>query len=376
MTSVNKAKVLIVEDTEANVDILVETLSEDCELSVALNGEDALQLLVNDKPDLILLDVMMPGIDGYEVCRRLKADPALRDIPVIFLTALSDDSNEAKGLELGAVDYIIKPFNPAIVKTRVRNNLTLKLYRDHLEELVRERTMQLEQANAKLATLDKVKSDFLRVISHEMRTPANGVFGLGELLFDLCPDSEEKRHLWKFFDQSQARMMRLLDNALLLNTLNSCRTDAFNDIVPLAVIITKLNASGIPYEVINAISGLEQAGVAGKQELLEEAFTMLLEIAKCFCPGGNPVRLAVLKEKGNMLFRFELDKINIPPDTGDDFFDITSTSRCSSAAEPMGLAPVVAQKILSIWGGSAMLVQQSDNTGTLEVVLPAVYIKN
>jgi CheY-like chemotaxis protein len=370
MTPQTKAKVMIVEDTEANIDILVETLSEHYELSVALNGEDALKLLNGYKPDLILLDVMMPLIDGYEVCRRVKADPALRDIPVIFLTALSDNSNEARGLELGAVDYIIKPFNPALVKSRVANNVTLKLYRDNLEDLVRERTLELEQANTKLATLDKVKSNFLRVISHEMRTPANGLLGLGELLFDLSPDTEEKRELWRLFDQSRSRLMRLLDNAMLLNTLESCKTDVDTDIVPVNTIINKLNGCGIPLEIVTPLDELSGTAIAGNKELMEDAVVMLLELAKAFCPGDKPVTLSVLNAKEKILLRFELPRINIAPGTEPDFFDISSTSRSGSSAEPLGLVPVVASKILSIYGGDVKILPGTERKGILEVVLP------
>ncbi|MFA7230047.1 MAG: response regulator [Victivallaceae bacterium] len=365
-----KAKILIVEDTETNIDILMETLSEEYELSVAINGEKALRLLENYKPDLVLLDVMMPGIDGYEVCRRLKADQTVQGIPVIFLTALSDEGNEAKGLELGAIDYITKPFNPAIVKARVRNNLSLKLYRDHLEELVQERTRQLTLANARLATMDRVKSDFMRVISHEMRTPANGVLGLGELLFELCPDSEEKRQLWSFFEQSQSRMVRLLDNALLLNTLDSEQTNSPAEVVPLAAIINKISSAGIPSELTTPENELPQTGIIGLRQSLEEAFGMLLELAQCFCSGDKPIRLTVLKEKDNIIFRFELTNIDIQAEAASDFFDIESTSRSGSAAEPLGLSPVVAQKIISVWGGSVRLLPGKDKIGTLEAMLP------
>ena len=144
MTELRECSLLIVDDTEENVDILVETLGELYDVSVAMDGESALDILAEEKADLVLLDIMMPGIDGYEVCTRMKEDRRLMDIPVIFLTALTDAQDEERGLNLGAVDYITKPFNPALVRARVRNQLELKLHRDHLEELVRTRTRELE----------------------------------------------------------------------------------------------------------------------------------------------------------------------------------------------------------------------------------------
>ena len=159
---------LVVDDETVNIDILIEALSKIYTVRVDTDGPAALISAKEYLPDLILLDIMMPGMDGFEVCRRLKNDPVVRDIPIIFLTALSQDSDETRGLELGAVDYITKPFNPGIVKIRVRNHLELKKHRDHLTALVAERTKELVKANKdlgkaneRLVELGKVKDDFL-----------------------------------------------------------------------------------------------------------------------------------------------------------------------------------------------------------------------
>jgi putative two-component system response regulator len=139
------SRILIVDDVKANVDLLVELLRHDYKLSVALNGESALAIARKTRPDLILLDVSMPGLDGYEVCRRLAADEGTRRIPVILQTSLSDAEDEAQGLALGAVDYITKPFHPELLKARVRNHIELKRHRDSLEALVQERTRELQR---------------------------------------------------------------------------------------------------------------------------------------------------------------------------------------------------------------------------------------
>lgn len=139
-----KQKVLIVDDTPANIQILMETLKDEFAIIAATNGQKALQMAATDPiPDLILLDIMMPGLDGYQVCEKLKADEKTKGIPVIFVTAMTHEENEQKGLDLGAADYITKPFQPGLVKSRVRNHTELKRHRDHLEELVRERTEEL-----------------------------------------------------------------------------------------------------------------------------------------------------------------------------------------------------------------------------------------
>ena len=112
--------ILVVDDAEINIDILMGALEDMYDVSVAMDGETALETARDILPDLILLDIMMPGMDGYEVCRRLKEDPATRNIPVVFLTALTEVGDKAKGFDAGAADYITKPFDVAEVDAKVR----------------------------------------------------------------------------------------------------------------------------------------------------------------------------------------------------------------------------------------------------------------
>jgi putative two-component system response regulator len=150
MNDTAAALVLVVDDTETNLDILVATLGDTYEVAVAMDGPSALELAAGQHPDLILLDIMMPGLDGYEVCRRLMADPATAAIPVIFLTAMTDVADKARGFALGAVDYVTKPFEPLEIQARVRTHLVLTQARrelarqnEILEHKVRERTLEL-----------------------------------------------------------------------------------------------------------------------------------------------------------------------------------------------------------------------------------------
>ncbi|MBF0338818.1 MAG: PleD family two-component system response regulator [Nitrospirae bacterium] len=132
----NKPSLLIVDDEPSNVRILNELLRADYNIRVATSGERALQIALSDAPpDLILLDVMMPGIDGYGVCKSLKADPATEDIPVIFITSKVDEQDEIKGFEAGAVDYVTKPFRPVIVKARVETHVALRVKSEMLKNL-------------------------------------------------------------------------------------------------------------------------------------------------------------------------------------------------------------------------------------------------
>jgi len=135
--------VLVVDDTPANIDILLDILSDDYDVSVATDGESALESVEESLPDIILLDIMMPGMDGYEVCSRLKKGEATKDVPVIFITAMNDIKDEIKGFEVGAIDYITKPFSPPVVQRRV------------------ESALEIEDKKKEMATLAKKLSKYL-----------------------------------------------------------------------------------------------------------------------------------------------------------------------------------------------------------------------
>ena len=143
--------VLVVDDTPENIDVLNGILKEDFNVRVATSGERALAIArAEPAPELILLDVMMPTVDGYEVCRRLKSDYQTQRIPVIFVSAMSETEDETRGFELGAVDYISKPVSPAIVRARVRTHLHLYDQKRHLIEMVRQRTREVEETRLQI----------------------------------------------------------------------------------------------------------------------------------------------------------------------------------------------------------------------------------
>lgn len=141
----DKATILVVDDTPENIDILVGILSSDYKIRVAIDGPKALALAQKSTPDIILLDVMMPGMNGYEVCERLKQDPLTCHIPVIFVTALAETADETQGFALGAVDYITKPVSAPVVQARVKTHLALYDQKRLLEQQVKERTKELEE---------------------------------------------------------------------------------------------------------------------------------------------------------------------------------------------------------------------------------------
>ena len=240
---------LLVDDVPANIKVLIEALEDEYEIIIATNGERALRWAESAQPpDLILLDIMMPEMDGYEVCRRLKANSATSDIPVIFVTAMHEEDDERRGLELGAVDYVHKPYSLAIIKARIASQLALKKQRDALaaaekrlqeanellEQRVEERTADLVKSNSKLVEevfehkktarqLEKAKvaanqatqakRDFLDNMSHEIRTPINGIMGFTSLLASLDLPERPSSYLEMIITSSE-RLLSTVDKVL------------------------------------------------------------------------------------------------------------------------------------------------------------------
>jgi len=193
-----RPRLLVVDDQPINIQTLFEIFDADCDVFMATSGKQALAFAVSEPPDLILLDVVMPEMDGHEVCRQLKANEQTRDIPVIFVTAHSEPQQETQGLQLGAVDFISKPVSASVVRARVRSHLLLKHaleqvkeLNDSLEKKVAHRTAELEFALQKLASSQDslARSEakaaigmLVASVSHELATPlGNGLIAAGTL---------------------------------------------------------------------------------------------------------------------------------------------------------------------------------------------------
>ncbi len=188
--------ILIVDDTPANLSVLVDTLSETgYQLMVAEDGEDALAQTTHTRPDLILLDVMMPGLDGFETCARLKASPATQDIPVIFMTALNETAEKVRAFNAGAVDYITKPIQHEEALARISTHLTIRRLRGRLEQ--------------QLALTER----FMRIASHDLRNPLCLILMSGELARRKGATPEVTEYL-ESIHASAGQMRRIIDTFL------------------------------------------------------------------------------------------------------------------------------------------------------------------
>ncbi len=205
--------ILIVDDIPKNLQVLSNILNtEGYQIAFASNGKQALSVVETTLPDLILLDIMMPEVDGFEVCERLMNDARTKHIPIIFLTGKAETEDIVKGFKLGAVDYVTKPFNAIELLSRVRTHLELKLSRDAIFSY----TKQLESYQDELKQTIASKDKFFSIIAHDLRGPFTGFIGLSELLVEEneALDKEEISQIADSMNKAAKRLFDFLENLL------------------------------------------------------------------------------------------------------------------------------------------------------------------
>jgi len=228
-------KILLVDDQPKNIQVAGTLLAANgYEVEFATDGFKALEWLSEGGFDLVLLDVMMPGMDGFETCKRLKKLPGGMDIPVIFLTAKTDTDSLVEGFESGGIDYLTKPFQAEELMVRVRTHLEMKQLRAKLKDTnkwlqsevdlktvqLQDRNLELQNALSKLQTLDSSKNNFLKIISHEIRTPLNGIIGATFLLRQMA-DTADKKEFFDMFEISIKRLENFSFSALQITELQA-----------------------------------------------------------------------------------------------------------------------------------------------------------
>jgi len=317
---------------------------------------------------LILLDVNMPEMNGYEVCESLKANAALSDIPIVFLSALNETQDKVKAFHAGGVDYIAKPFQIEEVHARVETHLklhelqqALKLHNERLEQAVAERTRELEEANGRLTILDRSKNDFLNLISHEFRTPLNGLLGVGDLILSEMPSTEGNLELKGLFQRSRRRILSILEDALLLAQIDVNGKQflsapiSFDAVLSRAIEKTAVFAkSRLVALSLVALSppALRPDLVLGDQDLLVRALEALLETAVKFSSEGATVRLSRDVAARSPSVIIESQGRSIPDPVLPKFFNLFSIAQAITPGGDLGLGPPMAHRILSLFGGS------------------------
>ena len=369
--------ILIVDDMPDNVLLLVRMLTKQgYQARPVLSGKLALQAARSEPPDLILLDITMPEMDGYEVCAHLKADAALQEIPVIFISALNNPFDKVKAFQAGGVDYITKPFHFEEVRARVETHLRIRTlqrqlseHNEHLERLVAERTRELEVANERVRELGRLKDDFLRMISHEIRTPANGVLGIGMLLLGLCPPSEEHTLYAELFEQSSLRLHNLIEDATAIADMETLTQEKGAEI-SFQQLLTEIRASLPDIRIyLEQSADLEPFCLKGYHPLLKQALESVIVLAASFSRDKHTAHMTAVVDEVGLRVQLKVDALALSGEQVARFFEIESSVRSASSAESLGLAPVVAHQIISAFGGELRLVKGEERNGSVEALL-------
>jgi two-component system sensor histidine kinase/response regulator len=374
---VSVSDIMIVDDNPANLRLLEEMLLEQGhEVRSFPLGRLALASATKDRPDLILLDINMPEMNGYEVCERLKSSEILSHIPVIFLSALNETEDKVKAFQSGAVDYISKPFQFDEVHARVETHLkmnalkqALELQNERLEETVAARTCELAEAYERLTILDRSKNHFLNLISHELRTPLNGLVGVGELILEEMAPTNENNELRGLFDESRRRILSLLDDALLLTQIDVAAEQFRSAHVSLPTVLDRAiektkefaDSRHVALEPPSVCLDLPLASnVLANEDLLLRALHALLDTAVRLSVKGEKIHLACETASDSTRVIIESHGTRIPSAVVPRFFDLFSVEEASIPGKDLGLGPAVASRILSLFGASVALSNQDD----------------
>lgn len=365
--------ILIVDDNPQNLQILGKQLQEkNYEIEFAINGPAALEWIDIKQFDLILLDINMPEMSGFDVCKIIRSNQDMNNVPIIFLSAETERESILRGFELGAQDYITKPFDSRELIVRVKTHITLKETLEELlnlnrslEEKVLERTNQLIEANDKLEAinnklidLDMAKTEFLHLISHEIRTPLNGILGPLELLKGSI-DTSEISNLVGMLDTSVKRLECFSLDALLITRLKTKQAEIKKESISLSKLFSEvlnvrkeeIKSKGIK---VKAEFDLKHDFILGETELVKKSIINILDNSIFYSPQKGSVAIRTYIADNFNVFELRDQGPGFAPETKDyltELFTCTDNSRDTSK----GIGLPIVKMIMKSHGGDIIL---------------------
>lgn len=341
--------VLIADDISANIELLGSILSQEgFSIGVAMNGNQAVAAATEDPPDIILMDISMPEMNGYTACRLLKENPLTAKIPVIFITAHADESEIVEGFDSGGVDYITKPFKPRELISRIRTHIELKKARE-----------KIESQNVELLQLNATKDKFFSIISHDLRNPIGAFHGITELFlhknFNL--NEKEKKEYIGMMHSSSLKLVTLLESLLLWANSQTGRVKfdpAKEYIAPVVkIVIDNLQTNVIQKNLIITIDIDKELTACFDVNMLSTVLRNLISNAIKFTPAGGEIKIAAFKQGNYTEFSVSDNGIGLKSDDIAKLFriEVHYTTEGTGGETGSGLGLILCREFVERHGG-------------------------
>lgn len=377
--NLKKHTVLMVDDNPTNLNVLLDALKHHgFKLLAAKSGEEAIQRALFAKPDLILLDVLMPGIDGFETCQKLKEIPETAEIPIIFMTALADTVDKVKGFSFGAVDYITKPFQHEEVLSRVNAHLTIQDLKRNLEQKnaeMEEKNRLLDEALKHEKELNRLKTGLVGMASHELRRPLTVISLYSRSLFPKENGNAPEQHEgYTKIQKSIRQMTQLLDDILLATQSEMGKLTFEPEVVNLGELCSKIvqeseliddSAHSLHFTVTN---NAENALVDPR--LIQRIISNLLSNAVKYSPHGTNIWFDLNTHDAQATFIVKDEGIGISPEDQQKLFENFQRGSNVGKTPGTGLGLTIVKQCVELHNGTMIFSSELGKGTTFEVTLP------
>jgi two-component system sensor histidine kinase/response regulator len=370
MSDIKDNLILIVDDTVLNLKLLSHVLENGGYKHIkAQNGKEAIELAEKNHPDLILMDIMMPEMDGYEAVKQIKARDGLEDIPVIFLSALTETDDKIQAFKYGGVDYITKPFQKEETLARIDTHLKIR----NLQKQLNDRIDILKDREVELSRLNKKKDDLVRMVSHDIKNPLTGIIGLVKLMRDTDEiTTDERKHMLSVIENSGNNLLNMVREVLDRESKKKVPESvelANVEVTEVIERIISMNKAKAMLKGIDLKYNIEPEDLRANldQNKIEIAVNNLVSNALKFTPARGTVSVSVsqIDESESILFEINDTGIGIPKGMKDDLFDSEiQYSRMGTGGEAgTGLGLDIVHLYVSMHSGE-IWVESEENIGT------------